>query len=177
MHQSFDEHTLGSSALELRDLRWREFFLWTKADPPCFRFLNAIHLPLGAYFGFKLRNGTEHVEQQTACRVAGVNVLIEHLEVHSFPCQCIGNVAQMEGGAGQPIQAGYHERVAFPDIFQAVVESRPTTRRPTVCLLEDFVAVPQLVQLDIEVLSDGTHPRIANKCHIPVSCFKMIETI
>jgi hypothetical protein len=52
-------------------------------------------LPLGAYLGFKLADSAEHVEQQAACRIAGVEVLIEHLEVHPFTCKFIGNLAQM----------------------------------------------------------------------------------
>jgi hypothetical protein len=85
------------------------------------------------------------------------------------------NLAQMQGRAGQTVQASHHERVFFPDVFQAVVESRPMTRRPTVFVLEDFVAVPQLVHLDVRALADGTHPRIANKCHIPVSVARRVR--
>jgi hypothetical protein len=79
VHQCFDERALFSFILEFHDLLWRAFFLRTEMYAPFFRFLNAIHLSLGAYLSFKLADGTEHVEQQTTCRIAGVDVLIEHL--------------------------------------------------------------------------------------------------
>jgi hypothetical protein len=84
----------------------------------------------------------KHVEEQTACRIAGVDVLIERVQVNPFACKYIGNMAQMEGGAGQSVQAGHHEHIAFPDIFQTVVQARTYARRATCFLLDDFVAGP-----------------------------------
>jgi len=45
-------------------------------------------------------------------------VLIEDLEVDLLAVEFGGNLAQMQRGAGEPIQARDHERIAFPDIFQ-----------------------------------------------------------
>jgi hypothetical protein len=46
-------------------------------------------------------------------------------------------------------------------------------------LLEDFVAVSQLIQLDIEALTDRTHPRISDKGHITLhpSCSIRFKTL
>jgi hypothetical protein len=50
-------------------------------------------MSLGAYFGFKLTDCPEHVEEQSAGCIVGVNMLIENLEINPFPCEFIGNLA------------------------------------------------------------------------------------
>jgi hypothetical protein len=52
-------------------------------------------LPFGAEFGLKLGNCAEHVEQQPACCVVRVNVLIQHLQMHLFPPQLVRNLTEM----------------------------------------------------------------------------------
>ena len=60
------------------------------------------------------------------------------------------------------VKLGY-ERIAFPDIFQTGVQSRSLARGTTRFLLEDFLAVLQLVELDIEALPNRADPCIADK--------------
>src|SRR5262245_55691314 len=92
-------------------------------------------------------------------------MLIKDLEVHMFTCKFISNLAQIKGRTSQSIQPSYHESVAFPDIFQAVIEPRTGASCTAFFFLKDFVAVAKLIQLDIEALADGTHPGISDKSH------------
>jgi hypothetical protein len=84
-----------------------------------FGFLDAIHLSFGTYLRLELRNGSKHIEQQVSGRIPRVDVLIEHLKVDLFTCEFLRDLTQMQGGSCQPIQARHHERIAFPNIFQA----------------------------------------------------------
>jgi hypothetical protein len=74
-------------------------------------------LSLGTDFSFKLSNGAEHVEEQSAGGVAGIDVLVKHLQVNSLTLQLLSNLTQMQGGAGQSVKSRDHQRIAFPDIF------------------------------------------------------------
>jgi len=65
--------------------------------PPRFGFLNPIHLSLGAYLGFELGNGAQHIKEEAAGRISGVDVLIEHVEMHLLLGQGLGDLAQMQG--------------------------------------------------------------------------------
>jgi hypothetical protein len=116
--------------------------------------LDPIHLPLDPGLGLELRNGTQHVEQQASGRITGVKMLIEDLEVDLLARQFGGNPAQIQPGAGEPVQARHHERVAFLYIFQARLSSRQFPHRPADGFLKDFVAVLQLVELDCQALPD-----------------------
>jgi hypothetical protein len=80
-----------------------QFLLWAEAYATFFGSLHPIHLSLGAYLRFKLADGAEHVEHQTPSRIAGVKVLIEHVEVDLFAIKFIGDLAQMQGGASQAV--------------------------------------------------------------------------
>ena len=80
--------------------------------------MKPIHLSLGPSFSLELGNGPQHMKQQASGGITGVEVLIEDLEVDLFAVEFGGNLAQMQRGAGEPIQARDHERVAFPNIFQ-----------------------------------------------------------
>jgi hypothetical protein len=71
-------------------------------------FLNPLALPFSPELRLKLRNGSQHVKQQTASGIAGIDTLIEHMQVDPFPGQHLGDLTQMPGRAGQPIQAGDH---------------------------------------------------------------------
>jgi hypothetical protein len=46
-------------------------------------------------------------------------MLIEHLQVDLLARQFGGNLAQMQRGAGKPVQARDHKGVPFPHVFQA----------------------------------------------------------
>jgi len=48
------------------------------------------------------------VKQQTASGIAGIDALVEYMQVDPFPGQDLGDLTQMPGRAGQPIQAGDH---------------------------------------------------------------------
>ena len=84
--------------------------------PPRFGFLNPIHLSLGAYLGFELGNSAQHIKEEAAGRISGVDVLIEHLEAHVLAFEIIGNLTQMQGGTRQTIQTRHHQGVAFPEV-------------------------------------------------------------
>lgn len=131
-----------------------EFFLGTEADAPFFGLLDSIYLPLSAYFRFELADRAEHIEQQTARRIVRIDALIEDLEIDLFSGKLFRDLAQMQGRASQPIQAGHDEGIAFPDVLQALLQAGSLTRAPASFLLKDFVTVAKLVQLDIEALTD-----------------------
>jgi hypothetical protein len=76
-------------------------------------------MSFGTYFRLKLRNGAQHMEQQASGRIPRVEVLIEHLKVDLLTCEFLRDLTQMQGGSCQPIQARHHERIAFPNLFQA----------------------------------------------------------
>lgn len=55
-----------------------------------------------------------------------------------------------------PVKAGDDERIAFPDILQTGSESLPLVRSAAFFLLENLAAVPELVELDVEALTELT---------------------
>jgi hypothetical protein len=67
---------------------------------PLPRFLNPLALPLGTELGLKLRNRSEHVKEQPAGRIAGIDTLVQHDQVDPFPGKDLSNLTQMPGGAG-----------------------------------------------------------------------------
>jgi hypothetical protein len=74
---------------------------------PLPRFLNPLTLPLGTELCLTLRNRSEHVKQSPASRIAGIDTLVQHDQVNPFPGQDLGNLTQMPGRAGSPLQAGH----------------------------------------------------------------------
>jgi hypothetical protein len=116
--QRFDECTFSALVLECCNLLWRQSLLPPQRHTPLSGLPNPIHLPLGPEFGFELRNGAQHMEQQASRGIAGVDMLIEDLEMDLLAVECRSDLAQMQGGAGEPIEARHHERVPFPHIFQ-----------------------------------------------------------
>ena len=48
----------------------------------------------------------------------GVDMLIEDLELDLLALEFGRDLAEMQGGAGEPIQARHHERVPVPHILQ-----------------------------------------------------------
>ncbi len=68
-----------------------------------FSFLDAIHLPLGANLGLKLRNRSQHIEEQAAGRITRIEVLVHDLEVDLLAGECIGDLTQVQGGASQAV--------------------------------------------------------------------------
>jgi hypothetical protein len=95
MHQRFNACALLSSVLEFNDLRPRQFLLPAEVYATLFGFLNAIHLPFGAYFGLKLSNRAEHVKQETTGGIAGIDVLIEDVQVDLLARQGLRNLTEM----------------------------------------------------------------------------------
>ena len=141
MHQGFDADALCSPVPQCGNLRGGQGLFPSESDTPLFRFLDPIHLPLRAYLRLKLGNGSQHVEQQAPRGITGIDMLVEDLQVDLFALQFVGDPAQLQGGACQPIEARYYERIAFPDIFQTGVQSRSLARGTTRFLLEDVLAV------------------------------------
>ena len=58
---------------------------------------NPIHLPLRPEFRLELGNGPKHVEQQTARGIAGVDMLIKHLELDLLAVEFGRDLTEMEG--------------------------------------------------------------------------------
>jgi hypothetical protein len=112
------QRTIRASLPKCCALLGRQALFPAQGHPTCSRPLDPIHLPLGTELGLKLRNGSEHVEQQMSSRITGVDMLIEDLQVHLLAVEFGGNLAQMQCGAGEPVQAGHDEGIPFPDIFQ-----------------------------------------------------------
>ena len=117
MHQRFDQCPLFSPLLKFGNLFWGQFFLSAKVYAALFSLLNPIHLPLGPDFCFKLPNRAEHVKQQATRGIAGINVLIEHLEIDLFAFKFVGDLTQMQGRTRQPIQTSNNNGITFPHIL------------------------------------------------------------
>ena len=100
-----------------------------ESHPPCFGLLDPIHLALRPQLGLEWRKGAEHIEEQPSGRIACIDVLVEDLQVHVLARERLGHLAQMQGRAGQPIEARHHERIAFPHIIQARAELGTGPRR------------------------------------------------
>jgi hypothetical protein len=132
-HQRGDARPVAASLPEGCALLWRQALFSAHVHPTCSGLLDPIPLPLGPEFGRELRHGTQHVEQQAAGRSTGVEMLIAHLKVDLLARQFGGNLAQMQRGAGEPVQARHHEGVAFPHLFQARLSSGPFPRRAADC--------------------------------------------
>jgi hypothetical protein len=71
----------------------------TEGNAPRFSLADTVHLPFSADFGLELANGPQHVEQQAARGIAGVDALIEHLEIDFLPLEFLGNLAKVQSGA------------------------------------------------------------------------------
>ena len=80
--------------------------------------LHPLHLALGPQCGFELRNGPQHLKQQASHHIADVELLIEDLEMDLLAVEFRSDLAEMQGGAGEPVEACHHERVPFPHIVQ-----------------------------------------------------------
>jgi hypothetical protein len=105
-HQGADGGALPPASLQLGDPLARQGLAMAKRHPPRPGVLNAIPLPLGADLRLKLRNRRQHVEEQPSGRCRGIDLLIEHLEVHAFALEFRGDLAQVQCGAGETIHAG-----------------------------------------------------------------------
>lgn len=78
-HQIFNQNSGFSLLTHFFDLIIVEFFLGSEADPFFLGLEDAVNLPFGADFRFKLINCSEHIEQQPAGRVRRIDVLINNL--------------------------------------------------------------------------------------------------
>lgn len=77
----------------------------------------------------------------------------------------VGNLAQMQRRAGQPVQARHHERIVLPDLLQAGLEPLSPAGSTAFLLLKDLIAAGELVELDVETLPDTADPRLADARH------------
>lgn len=107
------------------DLIQCQFFFPTKTDASLFGFFNTIHLTFGTDLRFKLRYSSQHVEQKTSRCIGRIDVLVQYLKVDLFTLELISDLAQMQGGAGQSVQACDNEYVALSDVFQAGLQPGP----------------------------------------------------
>jgi hypothetical protein len=69
-----------------------------------FGFRDAGELPLGADLGLELCDRSEHIEKQPTGGVSRVDVLIDDAQLYSFAFQFIGDLAQMQSRARQPVE-------------------------------------------------------------------------
>jgi len=148
-HQRFDEYALSTSVPEFGDLLPCQFLGPAELHAARFGLRDPIHLPFGPELCLKLRNGPQHMEQQASRGIARIDMLIAHLQVHLLVGHGLGNLAQMQGGTGEPVEARHHERIALPHIVQARAELGPGACRTAVRFLKEFVAVLQLLALDV----------------------------
>lgn len=80
LHERFDAHALGASVPECSNLLRRQLLGPAEVHPTRFGFGDPIHLPFGPELRLKLGDGSQHMEQQAACGIARVDVLIEDFE-------------------------------------------------------------------------------------------------
>jgi hypothetical protein len=66
--------------------------------------------------------------------------MVQDLEVDALRLEGLGDLAQMQGEARQPVEAGDDERIAGPDILQAGFGAGPRSGRAPMLFLEDEVA-------------------------------------
>jgi hypothetical protein len=59
------------------------------------RFLDPLALPLGTELGLKLRNRSQHVEQQTTRGITRIDALVEDVQVDLFPREDLRDLTQM----------------------------------------------------------------------------------
>jgi len=104
--------------------------LCPKAHPTRFSFGHAVQLPLGTDVRLALPDGAQHVAQQATGGIAGVDVVIEDMQIDMFAFEHAGHLAQVPSRPGEAVQTGDHERIAFPEIVQAGAEPRPCRRPP-----------------------------------------------
>lgn len=96
LHQRANKHALLAPLLELSDLLGRELLAAAKYHPSGLGELDAIHLALGPQLRLELSDGPEHVEEQPAGRVVGVDLLVEHLKVDTLAPQLLGDLAEVQ---------------------------------------------------------------------------------
>ena len=66
-------------------LPWGSFLLPAKVYPPLLCCLNPLALPLSTSLRLKLCHRSQHVKEPTASRIAGIDALVEHMQVAPFP--------------------------------------------------------------------------------------------
>ena len=57
--------------------------------------------------------------------IGRIDVLVQYLKVDLFTLEFISDLAQMQGGAGQSVQACDNECIAIPDVLQAGLQPGP----------------------------------------------------
>jgi len=55
--------------------------------------MDAVHLPFRTNLRLKLGDSAQHIEQQASRGVAGVDVLVQHLQIEALAFQLIRNLA------------------------------------------------------------------------------------
>jgi hypothetical protein len=79
--------------LQLGGLLWCEALVGPKARPTRFGFGNAVQLPLGTDVRLELPDGAKHVAQQATGGIAGVDVLIEDMQIDMLTFEQVGHLA------------------------------------------------------------------------------------
>ena len=105
-HEFTDQSTILSLLLEFQDFRFIELFASAKLNAVVFGFEDTFHLSFCADFGFKLGDRAQHIEDKPSGGVGGVNILIQDFQRDFLFLQRFGNLAQMQGGASQTVEAG-----------------------------------------------------------------------
>ena len=106
----------------------------------------------------ELADGGEHVEQQTAGRVAGIYGLVEDDEFDLLGGDLRRDLREVEDGAGEAVEPRDDQLVAFADEGQGLGQRLALVAAPAApLLLEDPVAAVavQLVELDIQALPEA----------------------
>lgn len=165
VHQGRDGGPLPSACLHLGNPLARQCLAAAKPYPPCFGVLDAIALPFGADLRLKLGDRPQHVEEQPSRGGVRVDLLIQDLQVDAFALQLRSDLAQVQRGTGQPVQARHHERIAVAHILQAGRQAGALAAGAALLLRIDLVARAEFVELDREALADRTDPGVANARH------------
>lgn len=164
-HQVLYQGAVVSLVAQLGYLIIRQRGPFPEPDASVLGPLDAVHLTLGADFGLELADSPKHVEEEPPGGIGRVDVLIEDDKIDALLAQVLGNLAKMERGPGQPVDAGDDQLITFTDIVQAVLELGPCICGTTALLLKKLVAGPELLDLDIQGLSDGTDACVSDFCH------------
>ena len=107
-HQLPDQLSFLPPSLQLGHLLYRQALLLTETHSPFLSLGYTVHLTLGTQFGLELGDGRQHMEPQTATGITGIDILIQHLQIHLLVLEFIDYLTQMQGGTGQAIQSGCH---------------------------------------------------------------------
>lgn len=136
----------------------------------------------GAFFDevtLEFTDGGEHVKQQAACRVAGVDCLVDYNQVDLLCRDFRRDLRKIEDGAGKAIKPCYHELVAFADERQRLAECLALVAAGAALLLfEDLLAAVsmELVELGFEVLPDCRDAGVSD-LHVSYFSYEVLRPV